>query len=160
MLYYSLDDQGQFRIVNGVSAEIPLEPKPLENALKLATITLNPFTFTPNDAVIVRHKTQRFTMADIGRLKKRLETVEYYTALSLLERDAESFEVTDQNGLNRFKSGFIVDNFGGHRVGDANAKDYKIAVDQIENELRPKCVMRNAKLSESVSTDAERRKWL
>ena len=151
-----LDDQGQFRIVNGVSAEIPLEPKPLENALKLATITLNPFTFTPNDAVIVRHKTQRFTMADIGRLKKRLETVEYYTALSLLERDAESFEVTDQNGLNRFKSGFIVDNFGGHRVGDAKAKDYKIAVDQIENELRPKCVMRNASLSESVSTDAER----
>ena len=87
-----LDDQGQFRIVNGVSAEIPLEPKPLENALKLATITLNPFTFTPNDAVIVRHKTQRFTMADIGRLKKRLETVEYYTALSLLERDAESLK--------------------------------------------------------------------
>ena len=64
--------------------------------------------------------------------------------------------MTDQNGLNRFKSGFIVDNFGGHRVGDAKAKDYKIAVDQIENELRPKCVMRNAKLSESVSTDAER----
>ena len=40
MPLHSLDDQGQFRIVNGVSAEIPLEPKPLENALKLATITL------------------------------------------------------------------------------------------------------------------------
>ena len=38
--YLFLDDQGQFRIVNGVSVEIPLEPKPLENALKLATITL------------------------------------------------------------------------------------------------------------------------
>ena len=63
--------------------------------------------------------------------------------------------MTEPNGLNRFKSGFIVDNFGGHRVGDAKAKDYKIAV-EIENELRPKCVMRNAKLSESVSTDAER----
>ncbi len=151
-----LDDQGEFRIQNGVSAERPQEPKPLENALKLATITLNPYTFTPDDAIIIRHKTQRFTMADIGRLKKRLETVEYYTALSLLERDAESFEVTDKNGLNRFKSGFVVDNFGGHRVGDAKHSDYKIAMDQIENEMRPKCVMRNAKLSESVATDAER----
>ena len=151
-----LDDQGSFRIQNGVSAERPQEPKPLENALKLATITLNPYTFTPEDAIIVRHKTQRFTMTDIGRLKKRLETVEYYTALSLLERDAESFEITDKNGLNRFKSGFVVDNFGGHRVGDAKHQDYKIAVDQENNELRPKCVMRNAKLSESVSTDAER----
>ena len=63
--------------------------------------------------------------------------------------------MTDQNGLNRFKSGFIVDNFGGHRVGDAKAKDYKIATVEIENEWA-KCVMRNAKLNESVSTDAER----
>ena len=35
----------------------------------------------------------------------------HMTALSLLERDAESFEIQDANGLSRFKSGFIVDNF-------------------------------------------------
>ena len=29
-------------------------------------------------------------------------------------------------------------------------------MDQEENEMRPKCVLRNAKLVESVSTDAER----
>ena len=50
-------------------------------------------------------------MRDIGRLKDRLERVESQTALSLLERDAESFEIQDANGLNRFKSGFVVDNF-------------------------------------------------
>ena len=59
-------------------------------------------------------------MKDIGLLQDRIENVEYYTALSLLERDAESFEITDANGLNRFKSGFIVDNFSGHRVGDVS----------------------------------------
>ena len=76
--------------------------------------------------------------------------------MSLLERDAESFEIQDANGLNRFKSGFVVDNFKGHRVGDALNKDYNIAMDQEENEMRPKCVLRNANLIESVSTDAER----
>ena len=47
-----------------------------------------------------RDKTQRFTMRDIGRLKNRIEQIETVTALSLLERDAESFEIQDANGLN------------------------------------------------------------
>jgi hypothetical protein len=124
--------------------------------MKLATIFLPPFTFSPKDVNIKRYKTQRFTMRDIGRLKERLQTVESLTALSLLERDAESFEIQDGNGLNRFKSGFVVDNFSGHRVGDAGNKDYKIAVDQELNELRPKCVLRSADLIENVTTDVGR----
>ena len=86
--------------------------------MKLATIDLPAFTFKPTDVRVRREKTQRFTMRDIGRLKNRIENIDHVTALSLLERDAESFEIQDANGLNRFKSGFIVDNFGGHRVGD------------------------------------------
>ena len=65
-------------------------------------------------------------MKDIGRLQERIENIEYYTALSLLEKDTASFEVrNNQTGFNRFKSGFVVDNFSGHRVGDALNKDYK-----------------------------------
>ena len=85
--------------------------------MKLAEIFIPPFTFKPTDVTVRREKTQRFTMRDIGRLKDRIERIESVTALSLLERDAESFEIQDANGLNRFKSGFIVDNFAGHRVG-------------------------------------------
>jgi len=152
-----LQRDGQFRLVEGVSAEEPTPPKELDGALKLATFNLPPFTFQPKDVGIQRFKTQRFTMRDIGRIKERLETVESLTALSLLERDAESFEITDANGLNRFKSGFVVDNFKGHRVGDALNKDYNIAMDQQNNEMRPKCVLRNAKLVEPTSiSDAGR----
>ena len=94
--------------------------------MKLATIFIPAFTFSPKDVNVKRYKTQRFTMRDIGRLKERLETVESLTALSLLERDAESFEIQDANGLNRFKSGFVVDNFSGHRVGDADRKSTRL----------------------------------
>jgi hypothetical protein len=34
-------------------------------------------------------------MRDIGRLQERIENVEYYTSLSLLEKDAASFEVIE-----------------------------------------------------------------
>ena len=95
-------------------------------------------------------------MADIGKLEDRIDNVEYYTALSLLERDAESFEVQDSNGLNRFKSGFVVDNFGGHRVGDVLHPDYKNSMDMENKELRPQHFMKGLFLEESVSTDADR----
>ena len=138
---------GQFKVVQGVSAELPQLPKDIDSALKLASLFIPAFTFTPDEVVIERFKTQRFTMKDIGRLQERIENVEYYTALSLLEKDTASFEVrNNQTGFNRFKSGFVVDNFSGHRVGDALNKDYKIAVDQDNQQLRPKAISKNVQL--------------
>ena len=142
-----LTKEGDFKIIEGVSSEEPQPPKDLDSSLKLASIFIPAYTFQPKELIIDRFKTQRFTMRDIGRLQERIENVEYYTSLSLLEKDAASFEVIDnETGLNRFKSGFVVDNFTGHRVGDALNKDYKIAVDQSSQELRPKCVMTNVGL--------------
>ena len=151
-----LTRSGQFKFVHGIPAENPKPPKDTADALKLCTIIIPPFTFSPLEVKVTRLKTQRFTMRDIGRLKDRVERLEDLTSLNLLERSAESFEIQDQNGLNRFKSGFVVDNFKGHRVGAALNPDYKCAVDLIEGELRPKCVMRSVNLIESVTTDADR----
>ncbi len=151
-----LTTTGEFKILEGASAEFPRLPKDIDNGMKLATIDLPAFTFKPTDVRVRREKTQRFTMRDIGRLKNRIENIEAVTALSLLERDAESFEIQDANGLNRFKSGFIVDNFGGHRVGDVLHKDYQVAIDMEQNLLRPKCVMRNVALTEVATSDTAR----
>ena len=124
--------------------------------MKLANLFIPAYTFKPTDVEIERLKTQRFTMRDIGRLQDRIENLEFSTALSLLERDAESFEIQDVNGLNRFKSGFVVDNFSGHRLGNTLNLDYKCAIDMVDKELRPKCVLRNAALLEVNTTDATR----
>ena len=151
-----LGQDGAFKIVEGISSENPQEPKDIDNAMKLATMLIPAYTFKPDDVLIQRYRTQRFTMRDIGRLQDRLNNVEYYTALSLLERDAESFEIQDANGLNRFKSGFVVDNFAGHRVGDVQNKDYQCSIDMMEKELRPKAVMRATTLAEESTSDTAR----
>ena len=151
-----LTPEGDFKLLEGQSAEVPVPPKDLDNAMKLATLFIPAYTFTPNDVEIERLKTQRFTMRDIGRLQDRIENLEFSTALSLLERDAESFEIQDANGLNRFKSGFVVDNFSGHRLGNTLNRDYKCAIDMQEKELRPKCVLRNTPLTEVNTTDSTR----
>jgi hypothetical protein len=124
--------------------------------MKLADIRVPAFTFTSNSINVTRTRNQRFTMKDIGKLDRRVSAVERMTTLNLLEKDAASFEVTDANGLNRFKSGFVVDNFQGHMVGDPFHKDYRISMDFQSGELRPPHITKSVDLEESISTDAAR----
>ena len=46
-------------------------------------------------------------------------------------------QVKDEIGLDRFKSGFFVDNFEAHKVGNLQSLDYKCAVDSQQSVLRP-----------------------
>ena len=55
-------------------------------------------------------------MRDIGKLEDRIENLEFYTQLSLLEQSAQSLQIQDGQGFDRFKNGFIVDNFSGHNI--------------------------------------------
>ena len=95
-------------------------------------------------------------MKDIGRLERRVKNLEYYTTLGLLEKETQSFQIQDSNGLDRFKSGFIVDNFYGHKIGDNAHVDYKSAVDANEGHLRAPAYLDNVLLIEENTTDAQR----
>ena len=151
-----IDSDGVIKVIEGQSDEIPEFPEQPANSMKLGSLVIPAFTYTPNSVPIRREKNQRFTMKDIGKLKNRISNLEYYTHLSLLESDAESFEIQDSNGLNRFKSGFVVDAFQGHRLGDVTHRDYSISIDQRNNELRPSTALKNVKLEEFAATDSAR----
>ena len=58
--------------------------------------------------------------------------------------------------MNRFKSGILVDNFRGHKTGDAQHPDYRNAIDMENAELRPKYYMKGVTLVEDNITDADR----
>jgi len=151
-----LHQSGQFQIAYGVGSEQPKLPKPKSEALRLVDLHVPPFTFSPEHVGVRPFKTRRYTMRDIGKIQQRLDQLEEVTKLTLLESATENFEILDQNGLSRFKSGFVVDTFKGHGIGAAKNKDYKCAIDQIEGELRPKCVMKNIDLRE-VATATDQR---
>ena len=90
-------------------------------------------------------------MRDIGRIQRRVENVEYYTQLSLLESDAKSMQIQDADGFDRFKNGIIVDNFTGHGVGEVSSNDYKNSMDIAKGQLRPAFHQNNINLIESDS---------
>ena len=105
--------------------------------MHLYTLYLNPYTLSTEDLSIKKIDNKRYTMRDIGKLEKRIENVEYYTQLSLLETQAQSLQIQDAEGFDRFKNGFIVDNFTGHGVGDVGNLDYKVSMDMAGGYMRP-----------------------
>ena len=131
-----IDKLGEFRVKKGAAALNPVAPEDLEDAMHLFTLGISPYTFGPEDVQIIPQDNRRYTMRDIGRLEKRIQNVEYYTQLSLLETAAENLQIQDADGFDRFKNGFIVDNFTGHNVGDVNNEGYNIAMDMANGEAR------------------------
>ena len=144
-----LTKDGNFKIVEGtpsVSPNFPVEPK---GSLVLANLTLDPYTtYVPGEGAMsykkyitnlsiqpVLHK--RWAKSDISDLQERINNLEYYTSLSLLEQNANSLQVPDANGLNRFKNGILVDDFSSFGVADTYNKNYSAKINIRTKELTP-----------------------
>ena len=96
-------------------------------------------------------------MKDIRKLEDRIERMEYYTTLSLLEQDTLNTSIKDAvTGLDRFKSGIVVDNFSGHNVGDTFSTEYKCAIDMQSQQLRPQHFTTQVELREQATDDPSR----
>ena len=74
-------------------------------------------------------------MKDIQVLENKIKNLEYYTSLSLLEKETKDLFVPDSEGLNEFKSGFFVDNFVDFRT---QALPINNSIDRTFKILRPK----------------------
>ena len=133
-----LDQYGNFNIIKGVSALNPQPPADPIDGMMLYTVQLNPYTLSVSDLTTTPTKNPRYTMHDIGKLEQRIANLEYYTNLNQLETATATYSVTDSStGLDRFKNGFVVDNFVDHSVGNIFDSDYRCAVDPSTNTLRP-----------------------
>jgi hypothetical protein len=132
-----LDSVGRFNVIKGVPALLPQEPEDPKEGMVLATVYVPPYTKEMGHVKIFQRDNRRYTMKDIGKLDRRITKLEYYVALNLLEKDTATMQIKDEFGLDKFKNGFIVDQFTGHGIGDVKHVDYRIAVDSKNRELRP-----------------------
>lgn len=131
-----LTKEGFFELRKGEPSLNPVPPIDLSSSLDIATIRLRPYVYNVKQDISVtpiRHK--RYTMADITKLENRLSNVETYTSLSLLESETFNLSIKDSaTGLDRFKSGFFVDNFKSHVGHLLNGNS---CIDSLNGELRP-----------------------
>ena len=114
---------GRFQVIYGTPADSPQLPNPIDDAIELATVTLPPYVYNTENVNISFLEYKRFRMVDIKNLENRIKNLEFYTALSLLEVETANMFIPDADGLNRFKSGFFVDNFSSFRTQGGNFKN-------------------------------------
>ena len=143
-----LDEAGRLSIKTGISNNQKVPPMAASDVMTLAFLNIPPYpsvspyvgkTNSREDLAVTLNPVdnRRFTMRDIGQIAQRVSRLEYYTSLSLLEKDAQQLQILDSAGLDRFKNGILVDNFTGHGVGDVVNPDYKSAIDPDKQILRP-----------------------
>lgn len=146
----ALDTGGSIVVVEGTpDATNPKAPNQRDGTMTLGLMVIPPYpSLSTSDAkrynrydyaiTATLQQNKRFTMRDIGVLEKRIENLEYYTSLSLLESSASTLQVrSGTTGQNRFQNGFFVDPFKGFDLADTANPAFMIAMDAQRTELRP-----------------------
>lgn len=99
-------------VASGIPSEYPITPKVPVNAIELYSIYIPAYTTAITNIFLNYPKNVRYTMRDINNLQEQVNNVEYFSTLNAIENTLLTYEVIDaETGLNRFKSGYLVDNF-------------------------------------------------
>lgn len=133
-----LNSDGIFEVSQGVPSSSPFPPALKTSSLDIATIYIPPFVYDVNNISVDMSQHKRYRMSDISLLENRIQRVEEFTTLSMLESKTENFNIKDaETGLDRFKCGFFVDNFTSHAYHDIGNISFKSCIDTSSNTLRP-----------------------
>lgn len=141
-----LTKDSKFRMILGVPAINSIYPNEPDGSLVLAKIALDPYTaYVPGEGpsvssgnysygvnfgsipvnlAVTKVLHKRWAKQDITALQAQVDNLEYYTALSLLEQNANSLQTPDVNGLNRFKNGILVDDFSSFATADTSVNNF------------------------------------
>ena len=154
----ALTKDRKFKTLRGESGLNPVAPPDDEDSMTLYSLTLPAYTFNLSDITTRYVDNKRFTMRDIGKLEKRIERIEFYTALTILEKETASRDFSTGNAKDSlfnptgtaFKNGILVDSFSGHSVGDVMNDDYNVSVEYAKKEMRPGFYYDNHRMTYSL----------
>jgi len=78
-----------------------------------------------------------YTMKDMHNLEKKIDNMAYYISLNQLESETSNLVIRDENGLNRFKNGFIVDPFNDLTLSEISHPQFNASVPFNQKILTP-----------------------
>lgn len=152
-----LSKNKEFRIIQGVADPKPLPPADESDSMTLYQIYLPPYVTNVNDIRLKYIENKRYTMKDIAKLDKRIERVEYYTALNNIETKALDDTSQYEDGTSKEKFGIIGENFENFNISDYRHPDFNVSMD--ENNMTPffKNKVNNLKLLGTNNADENER---
>ena len=133
------DSFGAAKLIKGEEDQNPVTPKIAEDQLVVSEIYIPGYPVLSQKEASEQGKfscavqlksvgTKNYTMRDIEKIEKRIEGLEYYISLNQLEQSSENLLVLDENGLSRFKNGYIVDPMNDGQIANTEDPSYKAAI--------------------------------
>ena len=160
---------GQLHIVKGIPSINPQLPAKPGDAMQLGTVDVP--VFPSLDAATARYykrpdlaakirttQLKRYTMSDIKSIDTRVQNLEYYTSLNLLEKQTSDSVLPGRTDplTNRFKNGFLVDNFASLTVGNPLNDEFKAGFDKARQLLTSRFEQYNIGLKFDTGTNISR----
>lgn len=144
----NMNTNGGLTVIQGDPSETPRTPLADQDSMTVASAVIPPYpSLTSRELEIINRKdyaistsiatNRTYTMRDIGTLDQRIQRLEYTVTLNMLEQQAKDIQVSDANGLNRFKNGIFADPLNSHIFGDTSNFEYSIAIDANKGLARP-----------------------
>lgn len=126
-----LDKNGAINIMTGVPADNPVAKPVGPGEILLHTIEVPAYTDSISSIKVTSADNRRFTMQEINKLNNRVANLEYYSTLNALETNLVNMDIVDPStGLNRYKTGFLVDNFENPDIiSDQFSKQFAVSYD-------------------------------
>ena len=163
-----ISSDGIPEIQEGIAAEIPLAPRDKDGAMSLGIMDVPVYPTLsssqarvakrPDYGVRITAKQQRnYTMKDIGQIEKRINRLEYYSSLNLLEKQTNDLVIPAEsnNAVDRFKQGFLVDAFNNLSIAATQDGEYKAGINKTENTLIPKFKQNKVDLEITSHSDTQ-----
>lgn len=132
-----LTQEGEVQLLIGQQSANPQYKATPDNALEVYKILLNANTLDENDLQITPIEHKHYTMADIAKIEAKLDDLEEFTTLNLLELEQKLNAALDSDGNVRVESGSQVDDFGDQTGADTNNDDYSASLDPESKLIRP-----------------------
>jgi hypothetical protein len=143
-----VSQRGTFEVVQGIPDLTPKTPVEPSSSMTLGVIDVPAYpslapSFAKNynrpdyGVKLALENNRRYTMSDLRAVEGRVKNLEYYSTLNALETTARNQQLFGTTGIERFKNGFLVDNFEGHNIADTNNPYYRASVDRPRGRLRP-----------------------
>jgi hypothetical protein len=141
-----INQDGNFVAVPGNRSLYPVYPEIPVNSMEVYKLSVNPYCLSDSDVSLTYIDNKRYTMRNIAGLEDRLNRMEEFATLNLLELETSALEVLDSSGNNRLKIGITADGFKDHFQSARNDTEYKASTDIYNKELRPPFIARSTEL--------------
>ena len=142
------DSYGDIVIIKGEEQKNPVPPKLTTDQLAIANVEVPTYPALSKKQADVLRKPgyaikpratgiKNYTMEDMHQLEKKIDNMAYYISLNQLESETDNLVVRDENGLNRFKNGFVVDPFNNLQLSEISHPQFNAAVPFNQKILTP-----------------------